>query len=66
MITSFIQGVVTLFQREPVRILALVAAVSQALYAQLSGGATLENALIAAGVILVGELQRSQVSPVAR
>lgn len=52
-----------LFRREPVRLLAIGAAIMQGLYGQLSGGASLENAAIAALVIALGELQRARVTP---
>jgi hypothetical protein len=63
MVTSFIRAALDLFAREPIRVLYVAGIAAQALYGQLSGGASLENAAIAVAILVVGEIQRSQVSP---
>lgn len=63
MVTSFFASLRDLFAREPIRVLYIAGIAAQALYGQLSGGASLENAVIAVAILIVGEIQRSQVSP---
>ena len=65
MISDFFASLAALFAREPIRVLYIAGIASQALYAQLTGGASIENAVIAVAILIVGEIQRSQVSPVA-
>jgi len=63
MISDFFTSIRDLFSREPIRFLYIAGIAAQALYAQLSGGASVENAVIAVAIIVFGEVQRSQVSP---